>query len=127
MSAQRFAGVLVAIAAGMLLAGCDGEDKTIVYGDGTANIDRGRIALTQYACHACHVIPGVTGSRASVGPPLEGIGKRPLIAGKLPNTPDNMMRWIRHPKQVDPQTAMPDMGVQEQHARDMAAYLSTLK
>ncbi|HWT73073.1 MAG TPA: hypothetical protein VN361_12890, partial [Oxalicibacterium sp.] len=31
---------------------------------------RGRIALTQYACHACHVIPGVTGSKVYVGPPL---------------------------------------------------------
>lgn len=93
----------------------------------TGDADRGRIALTQYACHACHVIPGITGSEVFVGPPLKGIATRPVIAGDLPNTPDNLMSWIRSPQAIDPQTAMPNMGVQEQHARDMVAYLSTLK
>jgi cytochrome c len=87
------------------------------------DIARGRIALTQYACHACHMIPGVTGSRTYVGRPLEGLAKRKLIAGSLPNTQENLMRWIRAPQQIDPQTAMPDMGVTERDARDIAAYL----
>lgn len=89
--------------------------------------ERGRIALTQYACHACHMIPGITGSKVFVGPPLDGIAKRALIAGNLPNNTENLIAWIRDPKNFDPQTAMPDMGVTEEHARDMAAYLSTLK
>lgn len=88
---------------------------------------RGRIALTQYACHACHMIPGVTGSEVYVGPPLAGLAKRPTIAGSIPNTPENLRAWIRGPQALDPATAMPDMGVPEQDARDMAAYLSTLK
>ena len=50
-----------------------------------------------------------------------------LIAGKLANTPDNLVRWIRQPKTVKPLTAMPDMGVSEGDARDMAAYLATLQ
>ncbi|MDO9403173.1 MAG: c-type cytochrome [Polaromonas sp.] len=91
------------------------------------SVERGKQALYQYACNACHTIPGVTGSAASVGPPLVGIARRGLIAGRLANTPDNMMEWIRHPQKFKPQTAMPDLGVTEPHARDMAAYLATLR
>lgn len=87
---------------------------------------RGKLALTQYACHACHMIPGIAGSRVHIGPPLAGIASRVLIAGKLPNTPDNLARWIRTPQGFDPRTAMPAMGVTERDARDIAAYLRTL-
>lgn len=92
----------------------------------SAAVERGRQALYQYACSTCHTIPGITGSFPNVGPPLEGLASRSLIAGKLANTPDNLMRWLRHPRQVKPLTAMPDMGVTEAHARDMAAFLATL-
>ena len=88
--------------------------------------ERGRLALTQYACNACHTIPGITSASPQVGPPLKGLASRRLIAGKLVNTPDNLVNWLRHPKAVKPLTAMPDMGVSEADARDMAAYLATL-
>ena len=91
------------------------------------NAERGRVALTQYACNACHRIPGVTGSDVHVGPPLDGLARRGLVAGVLPNTADNLVRWIREPRSVDAQTTMPDMQVNEADARDMAAYLATLQ
>jgi len=91
-----------------------------------ADAVRGKLALTQYACNACHLIPGVTGSRVHVGPPLAGIASRGLIAGKLANTPEHLVLWIRDPQRVDPGTAMPAMGVGERDARDIAAYLATL-
>ncbi len=87
---------------------------------------RGRDALFQYACNACHVIPGVTGAQTRVGPPLAGIASRALVAGKLPNTPDNLALWLRRTQEVKPGTAMPQLGVTEQDARDIAAYLATL-
>jgi cytochrome c1 len=37
------------------------------------------------------------------------------------------MRWIRDPPGVDAKTAMPRLGVTEPDARDIAAYLYTLK
>ena len=89
--------------------------------------DRGREALQQYACVACHRIPGVTGAEARVGPPLEGIGSRQFLGGVLPNSPDNMVRWIRFPHELSPLGAMPGLGVSERDARDIAAYLATLK
>jgi mono/diheme cytochrome c family protein len=89
--------------------------------------DRGKKTIEQYACVTCHEIPGVVGANAPVGPPLEAVGTRGFIAGVLPNTPENMVRWLRNPQAVSPKSAMPDLGVSERDARDIAAYLSTLK
>lgn len=88
---------------------------------------RGRTAILQYACVTCHVIPGVVGANAPVGPPLKGIATRVVIAGVLPNTPENLVRFLRYPKDVKPLGAMPNLGVTERDARDIAAYLQTLR
>lgn len=114
------------LAGTMTLAACS-DARDPVSATNSGNVEKGRIALTQYACHACHMIPGVTGSEVFVGPPLAGLASRPTIAGSLPNNRENLIRWIREPQTFDPQTAMPDMGVSAQHAQDMAAYLATLK
>lgn len=89
--------------------------------------ERGMRALEQYGCVGCHEAPGKRGPEARVGPPLEGIASRSIIAGRLPNTPENLARWIAAPRQVKPQTAMPDLGVTPRDARDIAAYLETLR
>jgi mono/diheme cytochrome c family protein len=89
--------------------------------------ERGKTALQQYGCVACHLIPGVTGPPAHVGPPLAGIASRSMLGGILRNTPQNLMRWIRSPQKVSPLTAMPDLGVTERDARAITAYLATLK
>jgi mono/diheme cytochrome c family protein len=88
---------------------------------------RGREALQQYACVSCHRIPGVTGAEARVGPPLDRIGSRQILGGVLPNSPENLARWIRFPHELSPLGAMPGLGVSERDARDIAAYLATLK
>jgi mono/diheme cytochrome c family protein len=88
---------------------------------------RGVYAMQQYACTTCHRIPGMVGANAHVGPSLAGIAERRFLGGRLPNSPENMVRWIRHPREISPQSLMPDLGVPEQDARDMAAYLLTLK
>ena len=107
-----------------LLAGCGGKPAPAgVQGDPA----RGRIALSQYACRACHIIPGVTGSEVHVGRSLEDLGDRQYVGGKLPNNQANLVRWIRDPQAIDPNTAMPAMGVSERDALDMSAYLLTLK
>ena len=94
---------------------------------GHADPERGSLALHQYACNMCHEIPGISGPQALAGPPLGSLAKRPYIAGVLLNTPANMIAWIRHPQSLSPGTAMPDMGVTQQHARDIAAYLYQLE
>jgi cytochrome c oxidase assembly factor CtaG len=91
------------------------------------NADRGRTAIRQYGCGACHTIRGVPGANGLVGPPLNGVALRSYVAGVLPNTPENMVRWIQDPPSVDPKTAMPNVGVTYQDALDIAGYLYTIK
>ena len=38
-----------------------------------------------------------------------------------------MMKWIQHPQTIDPQNVMPDLGVSDQEAKDIAALLYTLR
>ena len=68
---------------------------------------RGREVIRSYGCQSCHTIPGVTGARALVGPPLSGIASRSYIAGVLSNTPAHMIEWLRNPPAVDSKTRCP--------------------
>jgi cytochrome c len=83
----------------------------------------GKVLLADYGCASCHRIKGIDPKPGLAGPPLEDIAKGSYIAGILPNSEDNMVRWIVHPRQISPGTAMPDLGVSPAQARDMAAYL----
>jgi cytochrome c2 len=93
--------------------------------DGDA--DRGRLAMREYGCSACHTIPGVTRADATVGPPLTGWAERAAIAGQFPNTPEYLIAWLQDPQRMAPGSIMPDVGVPEATARDMSAYLYTLQ
>jgi cytochrome c2 len=86
---------------------------------------RGESMFIQYGCGSCHAVKNVRTAVGSVGPPLDGIALRVIIGGHLANTPDNMQKWIRDPQQVSPGTAMPDLNVGEQDARDITAFLYT--
>lgn len=87
---------------------------------------RGREAFVEHGCGACHVVPDLPGAEGLVGPPLGGWSARHYIAGRLVNRPDALVRWILDPPTVDPVTAMPDLGLSEQEAWDVAAFLYTL-
>jgi cytochrome c2 len=84
---------------------------------------RGAAALRAHGCGGCHTIPGLAEARGAVGPPLIGLALRTHIAGRLTNTPLNLVAWIRSPRSIDPDTLMPDLGVSGPQARDIAAYL----
>jgi cytochrome c len=88
-----------------------------------ANPERGRALIRKHGCGACHVVPGVGGAVGMVGPQLDRMRDQIYVGGVLPHTPENLTFWIANPKQADPLTAMPDLGVSEADARDMAAYL----
>lgn len=77
-------------------------------------------------CAACHTVPGVPGAHGNVGPSLKGIARRQIIAGKLANNPANMVRWLMHPQRIVPGNAMPEMGLTQDQAAKIAAYLYTL-
>ncbi len=91
------------------------------------NPQRGQHALAAYGCGACHVIPGVPAARGQVGPPLTGLGQRTIIAGRLHNDANNVIAWVQHPQSIAPGVDMPELGVTDGDARDIAAYLLNLE
>jgi cytochrome c1 len=93
----------------------------------TGDPSRAPMLMIRNGCAGCHTIPGVPGARGTVGPELAGLSDRGFIAGVLPNTPENLARWIRDARGVNPHTAMPTTGVSEADASAMAAYLYALQ
>ncbi|UUP16476.1 c-type cytochrome [Nitratireductor thuwali] len=122
----RAAGVAVMVIV-LALAGC--EESAIPQGmriiDG--NPERGALLIREYGCPTCHTIPGIRSANGIVGPPLDRFALRAFIAGRHANTPDNLVHWIMDAPDMAPHTAMPDMGISEDQARHIAAYLYTLR
>jgi cytochrome c1 len=88
---------------------------------------QGAAIIQQAQCGACHEIPGIADAHGLVGPPLTAFGRRTMVAGMLPNTPDALVRWLRDPQAVTPGNGMPDTHLTARQARDVAAYLYTLR
>lgn len=119
-----------AVAVGLLIA---------IYSSGSASAqqistdavagsaEHGAELIVAKGCGACHEIPGITGARGLVGPPLNKIARRIFIAGFLRNTPQNLAAWVLDPQRYVPGNAMPATGLSESEAIDVAAYLETLK
>jgi cytochrome c2 len=112
-----------------LLGACDRDEAAyrqaeILTGGNPRN---GPAAMGRYGCGSCHTIAKVRSAVGTVGPPLTGIASRGYLAGRLPNSPDNMIRWIQHPQHVENGNVMPEMGVTDTDARDITAFLYTLR
>ncbi|HXE16082.1 MAG TPA: cytochrome c [Stellaceae bacterium] len=91
-----------------------------------ADAGRGARLFTRDGCGACHALRAL-GAHGLVGPPLDNMGARTVIAGLLPNNPENMERWLREPQSIVPGDAMPNVGLSQRDAADIAAYLEELK
>jgi len=117
------ARLIPALAVAILLGGCSRGPATTGFGDP----ERGKVIMGRQACGSCHLIPGLEQSDGLAGPPLDEFGKRGVIAGVLPNTPDNLALWLKSPQTVAPGNAMPDMGLADRDARDVAAFLEGLR
>jgi cytochrome c len=112
----------------LLLQGCTGGRVTGPYRVASGgNARDGREVIQSAGCGACHTIPGIHAANGELGPPLNSFGRRTMIAGELPNTSDNLVRWIENPPSVEAGTAMPNLGLDDKQARDAAAYLYTLR
>jgi mono/diheme cytochrome c family protein len=91
------------------------------------DLQRGRELMSHYQCGSCHAVPGVPGAAATAAPALNGFGRRSYIAGKLPNGPLALQRWLQDPPAAVAGATMPRLGIPAQDARDMAAYLLALE
>jgi cytochrome c oxidase subunit II len=79
---------------------------------------------TAKGCLACHALNAVDAPKGMVGPNLANVGARSyLAAGTLKNTDENMARWIRDPQAIKKGVLMPNLGVTEEEARALVAFL----
>jgi cytochrome c len=110
-----------------LLLGC-GHDETRLVEDLTGgDVKRGESAFRKYGCGSCHEVHGDFTAQGSVGPSFHDFALQSYLPGGLANTPANLMLWIQHPRAMEPKTAMPELGVTDADARDLAAYLYTFR
>jgi cytochrome c oxidase subunit 2 len=114
--------------AGMQSAGDASSGRLIADGE--------RLFLSR-ACIACHAVSGTT-AKGAVGPNLTRFGVRPTVgAGALPNTQENVERWIRNPRAVKAGALMPGTregaagfpatNLTDSEVRAIAAYLLSLR
>lgn len=88
---------------------------------------RGRDVFLRATCPQCHAIRGTLAGGA-FGPDLTHIGSRRTIgAGLLPNTTENLQRWIRDPQQFKPGNKMPAHDLSDADLQALAAYLRGLQ
>lgn len=111
----------------LLSAGCSGSGS-----DGAVRVEggdaqAGKRLIAQYQCGACHAIPGIPGATGDTGPSLRTVGRLSYIAAGIPNQPARLVAFLRDPPALKPNTPMPALGLTEQEARHMAAYLYTLR
>jgi cytochrome c len=106
-----------------LVVACKRQEVAVPAGDPS----HGKQLIDQYGCITCHIIPGIAGPKGMIGPSLEHVASRPILAGKIQNSPASMEQYIQNPQAADPQNSMPNLGVKPDEARDIAAYLRTLK
>lgn len=99
----------------------------------TPQEEAGQKVFSGKGCVACHSIAGVAelapGARSMTsGPNLTHVGMRTGIAANtLKNTPENLAKWVKNPQAVKPGAIMPNLGLSDQEAADVATYLTSLK
>ncbi len=124
----RYLMFIIVLLTAVSLAGCQGDNTAQAYNVSTGgNAHEGVKVIEAYGCGSCHTIPGIHAADGMVGPPLYFMSRRTMIAGELPNTPDNLVKWLKSPQSIEAGTAMPTLGLSDQEAKDAAAYLYTLK
>lgn len=122
MRARALTGLIPFGAAAVVLAGCGATSHTTT--PPSWNPARGKALIEYYGCGACHMIGGIPLANGHVGPPLTNFVRRyQLIAGVMPNTPQNAVRWILDPPKIIPTVDMPDLGLGPHGAEDITAYL----
>jgi cytochrome c len=127
MLALRSAAISTVMAMVFVACSSNGFD----YARGTSltggNPQIGKEKIVLHDCHSCHVIPGIEGDAHVLGPNLDHWSRRATIANRWPNTSRNLENWIRHSEQMLPGTTMEMLDVNENDAKDIAAYLYSIR
>ena len=123
----RLSATFVLAGFSFLVAACSSTERQIEPPTWQAEVARGKYLARYYGCQTCHEIPHVQGPQGSIGPSLKHIAAKYYLAGQLPNSPENLLRWIQHPHSINPQSLMPNMNVSDEDAADISMFLETLQ
>lgn len=75
-------------------------------------------------CIGCHTSSAMTPMKGMVGPNLSGIGSRTMIAaGWLPNTDENLKRWLHDPQAIKQGVGMIIPKLTDAEVNSLVAYL----
>ena len=55
------------------------------------------------------------------------MSRKTLASGMVPNTPENLRRWVADPQQIKPGCLMPAFGLSDRERDDIVRYLLTLR
>ena len=118
-------GLAIVFTITFFLSACSGDVNGVPQPRSAPNdsVEAGQQLIASYGCGSCHSIPGVAGANSMVAPPLKCFYQRSYIAGRLANNRENLIKWIQNPQQIEPGTAMPDLGVSQDEASEIADYL----
>lgn len=87
----------------------------------------GKQFFLQATCQQCHTVEG-TPAKARIGPDLTHFARRKEIgAGVIENSTENLALWLKNPQALKPGCKMPDFKLNEEHLKQLVAYLETLK
>ncbi|MBM4343293.1 MAG: cytochrome c oxidase subunit II [Deltaproteobacteria bacterium] len=98
-----------------------------------ADMERGAKLFKDKTCPTCHIVKGLEGAESAspsmtTGPNLTHVGSRMTIAANtLPNTADNLAKWILDPQAVKPGAKMTKIAMTPDEAKAIAAFLTSLK
>jgi cytochrome c oxidase subunit 2 len=88
---------------------------------------RGEAAFEAAGCASCHAVRG-TAADGDLGPDLTHLAsRRTLGAGTLPNTPEDLARWVADPQEAKPGNLMPAIPLSTDQLQDLLAYLEELR
>jgi len=90
-------------------------------------VKSGRKAFLAQSCVNCHRVAG-TPAQGKYAPDLTHLmSRQTLAAGMIPNTPENLRRWIDDPQKIKPGCLMPAFGLSDRDRDAIVDYLVTLR
>jgi cytochrome c2 len=123
MTGRVSAILIVTAIVGLIVVGCAAPEHDESR-QSPGNAERGRALIVEQGCASCHSIPDVPSvGDDSVAPDLHGFADRDVIAGQIPNRTEELIAWLMNPQEIEPGTLMPDLGLTQEEAEDIAAYL----
>ena len=78
-------------------------------------------------CIACHIAPGIPEAVGTIGPDLNGLASRAMIADVMELTEENLAKWIHDPVAMKPDTVMLNVGLSDPEVETLVTWLLSLK